>query len=152
MLQAVSAPAKRPPQPGDSLLQVSAGSLWLDACRCLVLASSRAARPRGPLQGRRLRVVARQETRAHRRSVEYQGRNCRECDKPTCMVSRFRLSVCSWEGRRGWVTGGAFRLGDGAVRLGLHRSDPGVNCPKVPVACKVCIKCCVCDKRAVIIF
>ena len=57
-------------------------------------------------------------------SVEYQGRNCRECDKPTCMVSRFRLSVCSWEGRRGRVTGGAFLLGwSGAVGAAPLRSS-----------------------------
>ena len=31
-------------------------------------------------------------------SAEYQRQNCRECDKPTCVASRFRLSVCRGKG------------------------------------------------------
>ena len=31
-------------------------------------------------------------------SAEYQPQNCRECDKPTCVASRFRLSVCRGKG------------------------------------------------------
>jgi len=55
--------------------------------------------------------------------AEYQRQNCRECDKPTCMVSRFRLRFASWEGRRGWVTSGAFLLGwSGAVGAAPLRS------------------------------
>jgi hypothetical protein len=40
----------------------------------------------------------------------------------------------------------------GAVRLGLHRSDPGAILPESAGCLQVCIKCCVCDKPSVIYF
>ena len=54
--------------------------------------------------------------------AEYQRQNCRECDKPTCMVSRFRLSDCSWEGEA--------RLGDWRrIPLGMERCGWGCTAP-----------------------